>query len=67
MESLGILGFDSVHSAAVDNVPAVRELTRRGLDELIQRCGDEGFGCGNFRALAERQQDTHHHAKSPQG
>jgi 4-hydroxyphenylpyruvate dioxygenase len=38
--------------------------------ELIQRCGDEGFGYGNFRALfesIEREQDTHHHANSPQG
>jgi 4-hydroxyphenylpyruvate dioxygenase len=38
--------------------------------ELIQRCGDEGFGYGNFRALfesIEREQDTQTHANSPQG
>jgi 4-hydroxyphenylpyruvate dioxygenase len=38
--------------------------------ELIQRCGDEGFGYGNFRALfesIEREQDTQNHANSPPG
>jgi 4-hydroxyphenylpyruvate dioxygenase len=38
--------------------------------ELIQRCGDEGFGYGNFRALfesIEREQDTQNHANSPAG
>ena len=38
--------------------------------ELIQRCGDQGFGYGNFRALfesIEREQDTHNHANSPAG
>jgi 4-hydroxyphenylpyruvate dioxygenase len=38
--------------------------------ELIQRCGDEGFGYGNFRALfesIEREQDTPNHANSPPG
>ncbi len=36
--------------------------------ELIERCGDEGFGYGNFRALfeaIERAQDAHSH--SPPG
>jgi 4-hydroxyphenylpyruvate dioxygenase len=38
--------------------------------ELIQRCGDEGFGYGNFRALfesIEREQDTQNNANSPAG
>ena len=38
--------------------------------ELIQRCGDEGFGYGNFRALfesIEREQDSQNHANSPAG
>jgi 4-hydroxyphenylpyruvate dioxygenase len=38
--------------------------------EIIQRCGDQGFGYGNFRALfesIEREQDTNNHANSPQG
>ncbi len=38
--------------------------------ELIQRCGDEGFGYGNFRALfesIEREQDAQQNANSPPG
>jgi 4-hydroxyphenylpyruvate dioxygenase len=38
--------------------------------ELIERCGDQGFGYGNFRALfeaIEREQDTHSHSHAPPG
>ncbi len=38
--------------------------------ELIQRCGDQGFGYGNFRALfeaIEREQESHTKATSPAG
>jgi 4-hydroxyphenylpyruvate dioxygenase len=36
--------------------------------ELIERCGDQGFGYGNFRALfeaIERAQDVHSHTAPP--
>jgi len=38
--------------------------------ELIERCGDQGFGYGNFRALfeaIEREQEPHTHTSSPPG
>jgi 4-hydroxyphenylpyruvate dioxygenase len=38
--------------------------------ELIERCGDEGFGYGNFRALfeaIEHAQEPHTHSNAPPG